>query len=292
MEDQQQVESHNAQGIRIFTDGSKIDGKVGVALSLWSNDVETKNLKLKLSSYCTVFQAELLAIYKATGEIIKGKDTSYGIYSDSRSALETVANIRSLNPLATKIRGNLIDIKKQQKKVELFWIKAHAGLVGNERADVLAKDAALKNKTKPNYDRCPVSFVKRQIRLETLDEWNRRYRGGETAAVTKLFLPDAVQAFKIIRDIRPTGVLTQVMTGHGGFSEYLHRFKCKGSPACLCGPEIEETVMHILTECPIYGRKRLDIEYEIGIEIKSENIRDIIADKHLRKKFLEYCIKV
>ncbi|XP_063538077.1 uncharacterized protein LOC134747381 [Cydia strobilella] len=48
--------------IRVFTDGSKIEGKVGAALSMWSGDTETKALKLALSAYCTVYQAELLAL--------------------------------------------------------------------------------------------------------------------------------------------------------------------------------------------------------------------------------------
>ncbi|XP_048489535.1 uncharacterized protein LOC125491477 [Plutella xylostella] len=175
LEDQQLVDLHNTQAVRIYTDGSKIDGKVGAALSLWSNGAEIKSVKLKLSPHCTVYQAELLAICEATRVVLKRKETSFGVYSDSRSALETVTNNNTRHPLALEVRQNIRTCKLQDKEISLFWIKAHAGLAGNERADHLAKEAALKLKKKPDYDQCPVSFAKRQIRLESLGEWNRRY---------------------------------------------------------------------------------------------------------------------
>lgn len=71
-------------------------------------------------------------------------------------------------------RANIRSLSAQNKVVKLFWIKAHVGLEENERADELAKEAAEVSKRKPDYDLCPVSYVKRCIRAETLDEWNRR----------------------------------------------------------------------------------------------------------------------
>ncbi|XP_048478485.1 uncharacterized protein LOC125488864 [Plutella xylostella] len=168
--DQQQVEEHSNYAVKIFTDGSKIDGKVGAALSLWDRTSQFKAVKLKLSQHCTVYQAELLAICRATRIIRDRRETSFGIYSDSRSALETIVNSNAPHPLAAETRSNLSHCKSQNKLVSLFWIKAHAGLEGNEQADKLAKEAAQTLKCKPHFDLCPVSFVKRQIRMDTLEE--------------------------------------------------------------------------------------------------------------------------
>ncbi|XP_063374284.1 uncharacterized protein LOC134661981 [Cydia amplana] len=228
------VNSNSEFDVRIFTDGSKIGGGVGASLSIWKGETETKAHKLALSKYCTVYQAELLALCKATREAKKYAEKSFGIYSDSMAALQTVQNHSCLHPLAVEARENLKAMSLQGKVVTLHWIKAHAGLEGNERADELAKGAAAGSKRKPDYDQCPVSFVKRSIRTSTLDEWNRRYKSGETASITKLFFPDAVKAYRMTKKFTPTNLKTQLMTGHGGFSEYLNRFKCKESPSCIC----------------------------------------------------------
>ncbi|CAK1590886.1 unnamed protein product [Parnassius mnemosyne] len=185
---------NNTQSLRIFTDGSKIEGKVGAALSFWNIEAETGTIKLKLSDYFTVYQAEILAIFRATECILSRKEQSFGVYSDSRAALETMVNQETKHPLAVKTRKNIQAVFPQHKSIQLFWIKAHAGLPGNERADELAKQAALRIKGKSAYDLCQVSFIKRQIRLETLEKWNRRYIEGDAGGTTKIFLPNAVNA--------------------------------------------------------------------------------------------------
>ncbi|XP_049886736.1 uncharacterized protein LOC126381283 [Pectinophora gossypiella] len=258
--DEEQYRANCDSEVRIFTDGSKIEGKVGAALSIWTGVAETKTRKLALPSYCTVYQAELLALCEATREVLKSRKTSFAIYSDSMAALLTVVNPGALHPLAVESRDALYNCHIQNKSVSLFWIKAHAGLEGNERADSLAKEAALKSKRKPDYDMYPVSFVKRFIRMDTLDEWNRRYSTGHTASTTKLFFPSAVEAYRTIRKLGITKELTQALTGHGGFSEYLTRFKCKDNPACACDPSIAETVSHILVDCPVHGQDRFNLE--------------------------------
>ncbi|KAL0809899.1 hypothetical protein ABMA28_011376 [Loxostege sticticalis] len=292
LEDQSLVDRHNVQEVRIFTDGSKIEGKVGAALSIWKGESEVRNQKFSLSAYCTVYQAELLAICKATGGILKGREKSYGLYSDSMAALETVVNHSSLHPLAVESRENLRKAFIQGKDVSLFWIKAHAGLLGNERADDLAKEAALGLKRKPDYDRCPVSFAKRTIRYRSIVEWSDRYAKGETAATTKLFFPDAGDAFRLIKKIKPAGLLTQILTGHGGFSQYLHRFKCGESPSCDCDPAMEQTVPHLLVHCPVYDKLRFEFEQETNEKIKVNNFSELISNKITRDKFILYCEKI
>lgn len=289
--DEEQVAANSHHEVRIFTDGSKIKGKVGAALSFWNSETEIKTIKLSLPSYCTVYQAELLAIWKASEEMIKHQAVTFALYSDSMSALQTVTNLSSLHPLAVDTRKNLSALKTQNKIATLFWIKAHAGLEGNERADSLAKAAALTLKKKPDYDLCPVSFIKRGIRLETLDIWNQRYVEGETGAVTKIFFPDARMAFSTIRKFTPSNLTTQIMTGHGGFSEYLNRFKCKENASCLCEPGTSETVPHILFNCPITATDRFNIEQKLSLKLVPENIPGIMIGPD-RDEFLQYCIKV
>lgn len=151
LRNQDDVDANSSCAVKIFTDGSKMDGKVGAALSMWEGDTETKTIKLCLPSYCTVYQAELLAICVATRKIKDHKANTFAIYSDSMSALQTVINTGTFHPLATETRENISYITQQNKALSLFWIKAHVGLKGNERADHLAKEAAIAStKRKPN----------------------------------------------------------------------------------------------------------------------------------------------
>ncbi|KAL0822118.1 hypothetical protein ABMA28_005482 [Loxostege sticticalis] len=292
LEDQSLVDRHNVQEVRIFTDGSKIEGKVGAALSVWKGESEVRNQKFSLSAYCTVYQAELLAICRATGGILKGRERSYGLYSDSMAALETVANHSSLHPLAVESRENLRKALTQGKDVSLYWIKAHAGLQGNERADELAKEAALALKKKPDYDKCPVSFAKKSLRNRSIIKWNERYKVGETASITKIFFPDAGGAYRLVRKIRPTGLLTQILTGHGGFSQYLHRFKCGENPSCDCDPDIHQTVPHLLSNCPIFDQLRFDFEQKHREKITEAKYHELIGSKSTRDEFIVYCEKI
>lgn len=90
----------------------------------------------------------------------------------------------------------------------MCWIKAHVGLDGNERAD------AVGSKRKPNYDRCPVSFVKRLIRSKTFEVRKRRYTERDTAKRTQMFFPDAMTTYRTVGKLELTMVKTQV---HGRF---------------------------------------------------------------------------
>ncbi|GBP96368.1 hypothetical protein EVAR_65698_1 [Eumeta japonica] len=78
-----------------------------------------------------------------------------------------------------------------------------------------ARQARRPKKTAADYDKFPLSYAKRVIRAASLEEWQERYAEGGTEM---------------------TSHLAQTLTGHGGFSQYLHRFKLKDSPYCACDP--------------------------------------------------------
>nr|XP_034833570.1 uncharacterized protein LOC117990212 [Maniola hyperantus] len=286
------IGENSINGLSIFTDGSKIDGKVGAALSCWEDGNEIRSSKFLLERYCSVFQAELYALYKATEYVLKSNKPSVNILSDSRSALECIKNPGTFHPLAFKIRNNLTLLREKGNTIRLFWIRAHVGVEGNERADALAKEAARKKKTAPNYDQCPLSFIKQSIRQTTIETWNKRYQNGETAALTRLFFPDVYGAFKVVRKTKLTPIHVQVLTGHGGFGQYLKRFKCKDDSACDCDPANEESVLHLLLDCPIYGKERFELEQKTEVQIRKETLEVLLRDKKCQKAFLEYCTKI
>ncbi|CAF4816835.1 unnamed protein product [Pieris macdunnoughi] len=182
----------------IYTDGSKTEGGVGAAWSKWENGREKKWKKIKMAPYCTVYQAELAALVGAVREaMIAGTDVN--ICSDSRSSLEAIAGGRSRNPRVIEIRRHLVESLKKGQNIKLHWVKAHVGTEGNERADELARAAAETSKVKAAHVEYPLSYIRKEIRRKTIEEWDRRFKEGTIGGTTKLFLTDVTAAHKLVR---------------------------------------------------------------------------------------------
>ncbi|XP_037301216.1 uncharacterized protein LOC119191414 [Manduca sexta] len=274
-----EVNQITSQCLCIYTDGSKIQDRVGAAISIWENAAETRSKKFKMESFCTVYQAELLALHGATEEAVKSGREICSVLSDSRAALDTVADGTSLHPLAFKIRKNLRTLKERNKIINLFWIKAHAGW--REMSEQTSSQRTQHLNPKPNLSIADALSHTSRDKLERSQSMNGTgaIQREKTASTTKIFFPNVVEAHRIMKQTPIDPLLTQVFTGHGGFSEYLHRFKCKESPACICDPTESECVMHVLTKCPVHLRERTELEIELDIEVKIENIHIIIAEK-------------
>jgi len=52
---------------------------------------------------------------------------------------------------------------KTSWEITLRWIKAHAGILGNELADIVAKKKASNESIPENYNRIPRSVLTREI---------------------------------------------------------------------------------------------------------------------------------
>ncbi|GBP96819.1 Putative 115 kDa protein in type-1 retrotransposable element R1DM [Eumeta japonica] len=252
-------------GPHIYTDGSKTEGKVGAALTEWRDEMESGNSTFRLESFCTVFQAEMFALHKAIKRVKKGKDRLVNIFSDSKSSLQMKC---------------------------AYSVRAHAGTTGNERADELARNAALKKKTAADYDRYPLSYAKKVIRAASLGEWQQRYTEGGTGEITKCFFPRVEGAYRVLSRFTITPPIAQTLTGHGGFAQYLNRFKLKDSPYCACAPDKVQDVLHVLEECPIFGRERAETEAGTGVVVARHGFPALLDDERNRKIFLEFCERV
>jgi ribonuclease HI len=68
----------------------------------------------------------------------RNKSSSYAINVDSKAALLAIANKHTTHPLAIAIRVKAIKLRNSTS-ITFHWVKGHAGLKGNERADYLTK---------------------------------------------------------------------------------------------------------------------------------------------------------
>lgn len=144
----------------VFTDGSRTEDpasgviKVGCAFVVYEHSSECASSLFRLSPQCSVFQAELFAIKEAV-TWCNSQGSSACISSDSQSALQAINDKYSTNELVSEIRSLIFG---NVNHICLCWVRGHTGIIGNERADELAKSAA--DSTLPYaYNLCPISFL-------------------------------------------------------------------------------------------------------------------------------------
>mgnify|MGYP006279769371 CR=1 FL=1 len=84
----------------MFTDGSKLDGRVGGGVFCKEPPIK---LKFRLPDHCSVFQAEVSAIKEAVDWLLNSVITvkEVNIYSDSQSAIRALGSLaNSLSKLS------------------------------------------------------------------------------------------------------------------------------------------------------------------------------------------------
>jgi ribonuclease HI len=99
---------------------------------------------------------------------LETNDRTVLISTDSRITLESLKNRKNF---IEKIRKKVIEMEKQNWKIEFTWVKAHAGHHGNELADQLAKVAATNSDTNECYKRIPKSTLKRELSDYSATKW-------------------------------------------------------------------------------------------------------------------------
>lgn len=243
--------------VLIYTDGSKTESHVGAGVIAEKDASEIFTGVKRLSPECSVFQAELCGILMAVDWIkLQPKySTSYAIHVDSQAALFAVANKHTTHPIALEIRRAIINITKTTS-LTLHWVKGHAGLRGNERADYLAKTAA-RYKTKIEYSALPLTRGKQLLKDYYINLWNDIYTKSEVATHTKPFIPNIYHRLSI--SLWPNHILTQFLTNHGSFRSYLFKMNKITSPTCNCQEAEIQTARHLLTQCSKFTRERPDV---------------------------------
>lgn len=271
--------------ITIFTDGSKTEKGVGAAFCVFDKNQLVATKKLKLASYCSVFQAELYAIYstfiwlKTFKKIYK----SLSIVSDSYSSLMALEDRSSNILLCKSIQRELADVCSKDVCVKFFWTKAHADQPGNELADKLAKEAC-ESHLSFAYDQCPLSYVKRFLYEETIRKWNEQWRSSSKGRTTAEFFPD-IRSRLSCRHLSLGFIQTQFLSGHGKFKEYLHRFNRSTTDACICSITTQQTPNHLLTSCPCFAEIRFALESEAGFQDIELTFQTLVSNKNLFQLF-------
>ena len=248
----------------LYTDGSKIEDKVGWGFVMYHNQDKTKSHCGALSSMATVFQAEIEAIRQCViylRSIQGNEEVRYvKIFVDSQAALLALNSLTITSKKVAETIRELNLLAHQSKSVQLVWTKAHVGTLGNELADQEAKAGA--NKECPAPVLPPRGHTKGLIKDNILTEWEEEWKSYPLAKETKQFFPGPNAALsKEIRKLSRVSLahLVRITSGHNNLNLHFSRCNPGENPFCrFCG-EQWETFFHWAMDCPRFISERRDI---------------------------------
>ena len=255
----------NQSQYNIYSDGSKTATGVGAGFTILRNGLEILTGEVKLLDGCTVFQAEVLAIFEAIRTLLNSdqvhKVRFVKIFSDSSAALYALRKRRCKSKLVLYTIKILNKLAGMNVNISLVWIKAHVGHPGNERADCLTKRGT-ESDINASWVKCPINSYRSRTDNEMVKEWNKEWLECGMARMSKQFYKsvDMVRFGELVKLSR--GDLTLIVTMTTGHNDLRYHYSLRDptvSPKCrLCNCE-RETFYHLLRECPRLNGLRFDL---------------------------------
>lgn len=255
------INNISTEAITCYTDGSKTERGTGFGYVIPQdgNSRETQTFSAKLPDFCSVYQAELIALTAAAEAITGYTNREIYLLTDSQASINTLTKPISNSKTAIDCRRALNDLATNNS-VAVVWIAGHEGHWGNELADQAAKEGTVSENSCRGY--LPQSHIKHAI--------NNRVREDDTKIWTakgprhsKLALNNNQEHIKNLtrlhRNRNEYRTAVHLITGHAGLNYHLHKLGKVSSKTCPNCEGGDETVGHFLGQCPAFAAIRGEI---------------------------------
>ena len=269
--------------LKIFTDRSGINDKIGASTVLYHNNRKKASLQYLLGSinHHTVYEGETCSTLLATKLIMNETDTdSPIIYTDNCTAI-TASTLTKPPPghylLDTFHNAiSLIKRKHPHMTIQLKWLPTHQGIEGNETANQAAKKATTHGSS--HISKLPKLLTKALLHSKSASKqacheklkdktqltwekspWYRTMQHTDPNAPSNEFI-------KLVSLLprRSASIITQIKTKHFPLANYLFHIGKTPSPTCPICQQEPDSIEHFILHCPAHHNTRKKLCYNTG----------------------------
>jgi hypothetical protein len=230
------------------------------------------------------FETEIYSILQCSCENIRRvyRNKRILIFSDCQAALKTRSGPKVISELVVECLKALSTLAGMNE-VTLVWVPGHCGILGNEEADTLARQASAMPLTGPE----PALGIPKRSAREAIRTWimNRHHRAWKDLLGHRHGKPfiggsckkRADDLLKLNRN--QLRMVVAILTGHAPVRTHLCTMGLfEGDPTCRYCRKEAETVQHIIYRCEVLARRRFHVFGDLAVEpkdISTASLRDL-----------------
>ena len=256
----------------LFTDGSKIGDAVGYAVV---SEAETFAAH-RLIGETSIYTAELMALAQACELVCDRAETRFTIFSDSKSALESLHRVDTYDPIIHRIFIAILRSIDDGKTIKLCWVPGHTNVKGNEKADEEARSVAI-SQAPVHFHHAPARDYYPHIKRAIKEWWQHDWESIQGNKLRQI--KNSVRSWNYAGcpDRLSEVILCRLRIGH---TRLTHRHLMEQRPPPYCDDcLVPLTVIHILVECPNYTNIRNRLFPTVrGINI-AQDLTTMLAEK-------------
>jgi ribonuclease HI len=298
-------EAEDKANIKVYTDGSGVEGKVGASAVLKREGIrgwKVRRFNVGKAEHHEVFEGEAVGLVLAM-ELVRGEKRvrEVSIYMDNQAAITATGSDApgSARHIIEMIHAQHCRLAKKhaRARVTIHWIPSHSDVLGNEKADKHAKRAAKGEVSSPdNLPAClrkalPISkaAMRRLFRKKLTEAAAQMWAASPRHLKFRQIDPTlSIASFrKIVRDMPKcqSAILVQLRTGHIALNKHLNRIGKADSPVCPCCMRDDKTVHHFLLHCPAHAIARRALGQAAGQDANyiQKLLSNLTAIPHLLK---------
>ncbi|GFX35851.1 RNase H domain-containing protein [Trichonephila clavipes] len=188
---------------KIYTDGSRGEKGISGSRVYIPTPSGALEFKIKNPNYCSVFRSELIAIRRDLhcASQLEDQFQEIWILTDSRASIQYLAYWGDFgDQTSLDILSHLHDLSSGHS-IHFQWIPLHAGIEGKERADILARIAAVegasprRNLTFSEISTLSKLELNRQIKVPPSQAWYFAKCPGESFRLSSIPLQSTYSRF-------------------------------------------------------------------------------------------------